>query len=408
MSWSYPIWIARRLFYADAQTNRSSRPAVRVALAGIIIGVLVMIITVCIVVGFKRTITNQIAGFGAHLQIVNFDNNNTYEMLPISFSDSLLEAIQHTPHIQSVTPFITKPGIAKTDSDFLGVVFKSIGDTVFLHRNLRAGQLPHTPNDILISERQASTLGLQPGDRLLSYFVEDEVRVRRFTIAGVYATGFAEYDDLFIWCQTPMLTQLNGWDSTQLSGIQIAVDDVRRTDEVADQLYDVVYNHFDRDGNGYYLQTIRELNPAIFSWLDLLNMNVIVIIILMLCVSGFSIIAGLVILILDAIQLIGTLKALGADNTFVRRIFLTQASMLIFRGMLWGNILGLGLCALQYVTHLFPLDAANYYVDAVPVAFPWLGLLGLNVLFFAVSFLVLLLPAAIVAHIEPSKVMQFE
>lgn len=367
-----------------------------------------MIATICIVVGFKRTITHQIAGFGAHIQIVNFDNNNTYDMLPVSFSDSLLTAIRKTPHVESVMPFITKPGIAKTDSDFLGVVFKTLTDTLFLQTNLREGHLPQGPNDILVSERQASALNLHPGDKLLSYFVEDEVRARKFTIAGIYATGFAEYDDLFIWCETPVLRQLNGWDSTQVSGIQIAVDDIRRIDLTAEHLYDLAYNRFDRDGNGYYIQTIRELTPAIFSWLDLLNMNVIVIIILMLCVSGFSIIAGLVILILDAIQLIGTLKALGADNRFVSRIFLTQASMLILRGMLWGNILGLGLCAVQYFTHVLPLDAANYYVDAVPVAFPWLWLIGLNILFFVISFAVMLLPAAIVSRIEPTKVMQFE
>lgn len=407
MSWSYPIWIARRLYYSDAKRS-SSRPAVRVALAGIIIGVLVMIATICIVVGFKRTIMNQIAGFGAHIQIVNFDNNNTYEMLPVAFSDTLLDAIRGIEHVRQVTPFVTKPGIAKTDSDFLGVVFKNMGDTVFLSANLREGRLPHAPDQVLVSERQASALGLKTGDRLLAYFVEDEVRARRFTIAGIYASGFAEYDELFMWCDETVLRQLNGWEQDLYSGIQITVDDMQRIDQTAEAIYDVAYNHFDRLGNGYFIQTIRQLNPSIFSWLDLLNMNVVVIIILMLCVSGFSIIAGLVILILDAVQLIGTLKALGADNRFVGRIFLSEASMLVLRGILWGNLLGLGLCALQYFTHALPLDAANYYVDAVPVAFPWLWLVLLNVLFFVVSFLVLLLPAAIISHIEPSKVMHFE
>lgn len=408
MSWSAPIWIARRLYYADKQQDRTSRPAVRVALIGIFIGVLVMTVTLCVVVGFKQTITDKIAGFGAHLQVVNFDNNNTYEMLPVSFSDTIMEAIRTTDGVQSVTPFITKPGIAKTDSDFIGVVFKSVGDSVFLKSNLREGHLPHTPVQILLSDRQAAALSLGVGDKVLSYFVEDEVRVRKFEVAGVYSTGFAEYDELFVWCSEEVLRQLNGWSANEVSGIQIALDDIYRIDEVADGLYDLVANRFDEDGNGYYIQTIRELNPAIFSWLDLLNMNVIVIIILMLAVSGFSIVAGLVILILDGIQLIGTLKALGADNRFVRRIFLTQAAMIILRGMFWGNIAGLGLCAVQYFTHLLPLDATNYYVNFVPVAFPWLWLVANNVLFLAVSLAVLLLPAAIVSRIEPSKVMQFE
>ena len=408
MNWSYSYWIARRLYYADDNRNRSSRPAIRVALAGIAIGVLVMIVTLCVVVGFKRTITNQVSGFGAHVQIVSFESNNTYEMSPISFSDTLLNQVRSLPHVAHTQLFITKPGIAKTDDNFLGIVLKSVEEGDFVTTRLLEGVAPVKNNEVLISSSQASMLSLSLGDDIYCYFVDEDVRARKFKIVGIYNTGFVDFDKLFMWCPRPVLTTLNGWEADQFSGLQIMADDPKNIDLVADELYDVVYNRFDRDQNGYYIQTIRELNPQIFSWLDLLDMNVIVIIILMLCVSGFSIISGLVILILDAVQFVGVMKALGSDNRFLRTIFISQASMLVLRGMFWGNVLGLGLCALQYFTHIIPLDAATYYVDAVPVVFPWLWLLALNVLVFAVSFLIMLLPSLIVSRISPARVMHFE
>ena len=409
MSWSYAIWIARRLYYAEDKRNRSSRPAIRVALAGIAIGVMVMLITLCVVIGFKRTITDQVAGFGAHVQIVNFDNNNTYEMLPISFSDSLLSQIESIPYVAHTEPFITKPGIAKTDDAFLGIVLKSVEQDDYVASRLVEGTMPADDKQVLISTSQASALDLHTDDALFCYFIEDDnVRVRKFHISGIYRTGFTDFDQLFMWCRRPVLTALNGWDADQYSGLQIMADDPRHIYAVAESLYDVVFNRFDRNESAYFIQTIRDLNPQIFSWLDLLDMNVVVILILMLCVSGFSIIAGLVILILEAIQFVGVMKALGSDNHFLRRVFLAQASMLVFRGMLWGNILGLGLCALQYFTHLVPLDAATYYVDAVPVVFPWLWLVLLNVAVFAISFLIMLLPSLIVSRISPARVMHFE
>lgn len=367
-----------------------------------------MLVTICVVVGFKRTVTEQVSGFGAHIQIVNFDNNNTYEMLPVSFSDTILSQIRNVPHVASVQPFITKPGIAKTNDNFLGIVLKSIQPDSYVCSRLLEGRPPENDKEVLISASQASLLGLKTGDDIFCYFVEDEVRVRKFQITGIYRTGFTDFDQLFMWSTMPVLTALNGWEPDQYSGLQILADDPKQIDPVAESLYDVVYNRFDRDQNAYYIQTVRELNPQIFSWLDLLDMNVVVIIILMLCVSGFSIVSGLVILILDAVQFVGILKALGSDNRFLRRIFLAQASMLVCRGMLWGNVLGLGLCALQYFAHIVPLDAATYYVDAVPVVFPWLWLVLLNVMVFAISFVIMLLPAAIVSRISPARVMHFE
>ena len=404
----FETFIAQRLYFSQKGENRSSRPAVRVALAGIIIGVAVMIVTVCVVVGFKQTVTEKVVGFAAHLRIVNFDNNNTFELQPIAVTDSMLNALEALPHIEGANIFATKPGIIKTDDAFQGIVFKGTTYWDYFASNLIDGALPENENEILISHKLATLLSVKTGQSLLCYFVGENVRVRKFVISGIYRTGFGEFDERFILGQVNVVRRLNGWEDNQASGIELRVDNMRNLYEASDYVFFATANRFDEDGNAYYMETLEQLNPQIFSWLDLLDMNVIVIILLMLAVSGFNIVSGLIILILDSIQLIGTLKALGATNKQVRRVFITQGAMLIGKGMIWGNIIGLALCAIEYWSHIIPLDATTYYVNYVPIAFPvgWLLLLNVGTIF--VSVLILLAPSAIVTKISPAKVMHFE
>ena len=218
----------------------------------------------------------------------------------------------------------------------------------------------------------------------------------------------SEMDRLFILGDIELVRQLNHWRTSQASGIEVLVDDLKHLHEVADRVYFATANRLDEAGNAFYTQTLEQLNPQIFGWLDLLDMNVVIIIALMLAVSGFSIITGLIILILESITLIGTLKALGADNRFVRRIFIFEAILLVGKGMLWGNVLGLGIVALQYFTQIIPLDAAVYYVSYVPMAFPWGWLAALNVGVLLVAWMIMLAPSAIVSQISPARVMHFE
>ena len=411
------LQIATRLYFSQQNEQRQSRPAVRVALTGIIVGVLVMILTICIVVGFKKTVTAKVAGFGGHIQLVSFDNNNTYDLQPIEVSDSLLTVLRFFPHVRSAAPFITKTGMLKTDSSFCGIVIKGTDYWDFFVSNMIEGELPNADNEVLVSAFMANKMGLGVGDNIFTYFVEEaqNIRARRFVITGLYDTGFSQFDELFI------LTNLNtaqnilrqrGYiddEGILYSGVDIELDDVRRLDDVAEDIYFATVRLMDENGyHVYYVQTLKEQNPAIFAWLDLLDMNVIVIIVLMLLVAGFNIVSGLIILILDGVQFIGTMKALGADNRYIQRIFLYQAAWLIGKGILWGNVLGLGLAAFQYFTHLVPLDAATYYVDFVPVSFAWTWLVFLNILTIVLSMLILLLPSMIITKISPAKVMHFE
>ena len=400
--------IAQRLYFSDENHQRSSRPAVRVALGGIIIGVLVMIVAMSVVVGFKQEITQKVAGFGSHIQVVNFDNNSTYEMQPIYVSDSLLQAIRAIEHVTHVSTFASKPGIIKTDSAFQGIIFKGTDYWTYFEQNIVEGTLPTEANEVLLSTELAKQLQLHVGDNFLCYFVQDDLRVRRLYITGLYNTCMSEMDKLFVLGDIALVCQLNAWKENQVSGIEVLVDDLRQLENTTHDVYFLTANRLDENGNALYTQNLQQMNPNIFGWLDLLDMNVVIIIILMLCVSGFSIVTGLIILILDSVQLIGTLKALGADNQFVRRIFIYQAIMLIGKGMLWGNAIGLVLCALQYFTCAIPLDAASYYVSYVPMAFPWIGWVLLNIGTLLVSWLILLAPSAIITQISPAKVMHFE
>ena len=400
--------IAQRLYFSEQNNVRSSRPAVRVALLGILIGVMIMIVAISVVIGFKQEITQKVAGFGSHIQVVNFDNNSTYELQPIRVTDSLVHAIAQIEHVTHISQFATKPGIIKTDSTFQGIVFKGTDFWNYFSQNIIEGTLPQSENEILLSSELANSLRVKVDDRLLCYFIEDELRVRRLLVTGIYNTCMVEMDKVFVLGHIDMVRRLSEWDMDQVSGLEIMVDDLRHLSEVTENVYFATANRLDKDGNTLYTQNLQQLNPQIFGWLDLLDMNVIIIIVLMLCVSGFSIITGLIILILDSISLIGTLKALGANDQFVRRIFVYQALMLIGKGMLWGNVLGFGICALQYFTHVIPLEASSYYVSYVPMAFAWGWWLLLNIGTVLVSWLILLAPSAIVTQISPAKVMHFE
>lgn len=403
-----PYFIAKKLYFADAKGKNLSRPAVRVAVIGVAVGIAVMLVSLSIVIGFKTEIRKQMAGFGSHIQVVNFDNNNTYQMKPIMATDSLMDVLAALPHVVSATRFCTKPGIIKTDSAFQGIVIKGReNDNFFLHQ-LEEGTMPENDKDVIISKSLSKLLQLSIGQQFSCYFIDQNVRSRRYTVCGLYDTKFSDYDNLFIIGRMQDVRQLNGFDSIEVSGIEILLDDFKHLYEAADQVYFATANKPDNNGNMLYTQTIEELNPGIFSWLNLLDMNVIVILCLMFAVSCFCIISGVIILILDNIQFIGTMKAMGASNKLLRKVFLYEAEFLILKGLLWGNIVGISLCLLQHFLHIVPLDSATYYINYVPAAItigPWVSL---NIITLILIMLILLGPSAIVSRISPAKVMHFE
>lgn len=408
-------FIAKRIHFQQGRKN-ISRPAVRIATIGIALGLAVMIVSVAVVIGFKNEVRNKTIGFGGHVQITNFDNNNTYEMNPIKADSAFIGKLAKLEGVKHVQHFATKPGIIKTDSEFQGIVIKGVGadfDWNFFKSNLIEGNIldvsgETAKNDVIISKSLATMLGLKLGDSFFTYFIQEQVRARKFKIVGIYSTNFIEYDKLFILADLRHVQRLNDWDETSYSGLEVLINDFDDIDKVGNEVYDAVSNKFTGEGNTYYVQTIKQLNPQIFGWLDLLDMNVWVILFLMLAVAGFNMISGLLILILERTNMIGILKSLGAENWSIRKIFLYHSAFLIGKGMLWGNVIGLTLCAIQYYTHIVPLDPESYYVATVPINFNWLFIVLLNVGTLLASLLMMIGPSYLITKINPARIIRYE
>jgi len=412
---SIEYFIAKRIHFQQGRKN-VSRPAVRIAIIAIALGMAVMILSVGVVIGFKQEIRNKVVGFGGHIRVSNYDNNNTFETNPIRYSKAFTDSLATMPGVKSVQLYATKPGIIKTESEFQGIVLKGIdsgfnwdffrshlvaGDTLQLADSLR--------NDIVISKYLADMLRLKVGDSFYTYFIKDQVKARKFTIRGIYATNFVEYDKLFIITDLRHIQRLSGWNESQFSGYEVLIDDFDKMDYTADAISILAQQAVtNNDSQKYYVQTIRDLSPQLFGWLDLLDMNVWVILSLMLAVAGFNMISGLLILILERTNMIGILKSVGATNWSVRKVFLYFAVFLIGKGMLWGNVIGLSLCALQYFTHAIPLDPEAYYVSYVPIVFNWTYLVLLNIGTFAASILMMIAPSYLIAKISPAKIIRYE
>ena len=409
------LFIAKRIHFQQGRKN-ISRPAVRIATIGIALGLAVMLISVAVVIGFKKEIRNKTIGFGGHIQITNFDNNNTYEMNPIKADKALITKITSIDGVKHVQRFATKPGIIKTDTEFQGIVLKGIDagfDWNFFKSNLVEGKIidfaaKSSGNQVVISKYLANLLGLKLGDSFFTYFIQDQIRARKFKIVGIYSTNFIEYDKLIILADMSQVQTLNNWDKESFSGLEVLITDFNRIDELGDAVYSATANKFNTEGKTYTTQTIKQLNPQIFSWLDLLDMNVWVILILMLSVAGFNMISGLLILILERTNMIGILKSIGATNWSVRKIFLYHSFFLIGKGMLWGNVIGLSLCVIQYFTGIIPLDPEAYYVATVPITFNWLYIFLLNAGTLLASILIMIGPSYLITKITPANIIRYE
>lgn len=413
----FPLFIAKRLYSEQGDKRKVSRPAIHIATAGVAIGLAVMIISVCVVLGFKHTIRDKVIGFGSHIQVADFLTLQQMEQYPIVIDDSMIDVLKHIPDVAHVQRFAMKEGILKTDSDFLGVAFKGVGpdfDSTFIHNNMVEGSIPHfsdsvSHNQILVSQLMADKLHLKSGQRIFAYFFDNNgVRTRRFTIAGIYQTNLKKYDETIVFTDLYTAVKLNGWESDQASGAELSVNNFDNLDMVESRVISKVKGTVDHYGETYSSATIKELNPQIFQWLDLMDLNVWIILALMLIVAGVTMISGLLIIILERTSMIGILKALGARNKTIRHTFMWFAVFIIGKGMLIGNVLSLGLLALQQAFGIIKLDAQTYYVSTVPVEINALYIVALNVATLLISVFMLVAPSYLISHIHPVKSMRYE
>lgn len=412
-----PYFLARRIYADNDNQKKVSRPAVRIAIIGVAVGLAVMIVSVCVVLGFKHAIRDKVVGFGSHIQVAEFSMLQQGTDSPIEVDDSVMNVLQHIEGVKHVQRFAMKQGILKTDSDFLGVAFKGVGpefDSTFIHQHLLEGVVPKfsdesSGNKILVSKVMADKLKLTCGSRIFAYFIDDSgVRTRRFTIAGIYQTNLTQYDNVMCYVDLYTAVKLNGWQEDMASGAELQVDNFDKLDEVENRVVKLVNRTTDKYGNTYSSKTIKELSPQIFSWLDLLDLNVWIILIIMMAVAAVTMISGLLIIILERTQMIGLMKALGARNPMVRHTFMWFAAFIIGRGLLWGNLIALALVALQYFTGIVKLDPATYYVSSVPVEVNVLFVVLLNIGTLLISLLVLIGPSFLISHIHPAKTMTYE
>ena len=414
---NFPLYIAKRIYSDQGDKRKVSRPAIRIATIGVAIGLAVMIVTVSVVLGFKHTIRDKVVGFGSHIQVHNIMNYNGSDPHPICANDSLMKAVGKLPGVAKAERFSMTQGILKTDEDFLGIAIKGIAeeyDTTFLSQHLIAGNITSFSDKtskykLLVSKMIADKMRLKVGDKVFGYFIDNQdVRTRKFTISGIYQTNMTRFDETLCFTDLHTANKLNGWTDNQATGIEVLVKDFEKVNETANQFIDNINRTSDEQGNSLTSETIYELYPQVFSWLELLDINVWIILALMVCVAGFTMISGLLIIILERTQMIGILKALGARNKTVRHTFLWFSVFIIGQGLFWGNIVGIDIVLLQKYTGFITLDPQTYYVSEAPMELnlPLVALINIATLLICVF--VLIAPSYLISHIHPAKSMRYE
>lgn len=383
---------------------------------GVAIGLAVMIISLGVVFGFKHEVSSKVIGFGSHIQVISLTQNQNYEVMPVLTNDTLIGKVKKVRGVDHIQRFATRIGILKTDDDFCGLTFKGIGeeyDTTFFSNCLVEGEIPHfsekeSSNKILLSRKVATNLNVKVGDRIFAYFMgEESMRARRMTIAGIFATNMNDYDMNYAITDIHTVRKLNGWDDEMSSGLEITVKEFEQVEPITDKLQ-FIHKQNDRNGVMYGVFSIKELAAHTFSWLSVLDMNVLMILVLMILVSAFTVVSGLLIIMLERINMIGTLKVLGSTNKSIRRIFINFSIMLVGKGLLFGNIAGLLLCWIQQQFKVVSLDASVYYIDSVPIQFNWIMIVAVNVLTLLISSVVIWGSSHLISIGKPASTMRFE
>ena len=388
-----------------------------------------MLLSVGIILGFKQEITKKVEGFGSHIEILDVSSLAAPDAYPVHADAQLINSLKRIPEVRGVAPIAQKMGILKTKNDYMGITLKGIPadyDTTFLANSLVEGRLPKrsaaegavaTPedgvtssasNEILLSRRQADELNLKVGDRVFAYFFEETIKMRRFKVCGIYQSNMAIFDKTFVITDLNTVRKLNHWEGDEATVIEVRLKGMDAIDQTLPQVERLCSQLNDEVSHARKAFSIVDHYASIFSWLQLLDFNMMVILVLMLCVSGFTMVSGLFILILERTQTIGVLKAMGATNTKIRNVFLYFAGFIIVRGLLIGDVVAIGLLLIQQKYGLIHLDPANYYVETVPVEINLWAIVLVNVGTLVLTTLALVLPSYMVSRIQPSKAIKFE
>lgn len=409
---SYNTWlynfVSRRL--SHSKNLAFSSIITRIAIASISIGLAIIIVAFGVLEGFRNTIHDKIFSFVGHIQITQFNSGNSYEEKPISTNTRLYKNYKkNLPNIETVHAFSIKPGIFNTTNEVMGVLLKGVGkdyDQGKFTQNMVAGRFIQFPDsayskELVISQKIADKLHLKVQDHINVYFVQDPPRIRKLKIVGIYESGMEEFDEKFVLSDIRLTQRLNNWADTLVGGYEIFIRDFNRLDTVQKE----VFEQMDYD---MQMHTTPRKYEEIFDWLILLDTNVEIFLWLILIVACFNMISIFLIMIMERVNMIGILKALGASNFQIKSIFLVRGIRLVIRGMAIGNVVGLGVCAIQYYFKLIPLDPENYYMNTVPIDWNWPIIINLNLIIFFLILIVLFAPATFIGSIRPIKAIRFD
>jgi lipoprotein-releasing system permease protein len=406
-------FIAKRLVTANDYKSSISAPIIKIAISAIAIGMIMMIVSVATGIGLQQKIREKVAAFNGHIIISNFDNNQSdVTLVPVSKKQDFYPKFKTVEGVSHVQAIATKAGMIRTETAFEGVIFKGVGGDYkwdYIKEYLVAGKLPNLltglKTEVVISQFLADRLNLKVGDKFNTFFMKEGQNklpnIRRFEITGIFNSGFQEFDATYVIGDIRHLQRINKWSSDQVGAFEVFVSDFDDIKSVGDQVYQKTPSTLDS-------KTIIEKYAYIFEWLQLFDFNIIVILVVMILVATINMVVALLVLILERTQMIGILKALGANNWTVRKIFLYNASYLILRGLFWGNLIGISFLLIQQQFGVIELNPENYYVTQAPVYFNWVYIALLNVLTIGVCFVVLLIPSYIITKISPVKAIRFE
>lgn len=410
---NFEFFIARRIIASKDYKSSISAPIIKIAISAIAIGVIMMLISIATGIGLQKKIREKVSAFNGDIIITNFDTNFSNDSQnPISKEQDFYPTFKNVEGIKHVQVSATKGGVIRTETDFEGVVVKGVGDDYHWENfedYLVEGKLPDFTTDlnedILISEYLANRLHLKLGDKVITFFLNDEVsktpRSRGFDIVGIYNSGFQQFDEQFIIADIRHVQRLNRWNENQIGAFEVFVNDFDNIIPIGNAVYQ-------ETGSTLDTQTIRDKYYSIFEWLDLFDFNILAIIGIMILVAGINMITALLVLIMERTQMIGILKAMGSTDRSVRKIFLYNAMYLIAVGLFWGNLIGIGLLLLQKFGKVIPLDPNTYYVSEAPVHISWDYILILNTGTFILCLFMLLIAAILITKISPVKAIRFE
>ncbi len=411
---NFEFFIAKRIIRSKDYKSSISAPIIKIAITAIALGVIMMLVSIATGVGLQQKVREKVSAFNGDIIISHFDTNFSNDSQnPISINQPFYPEFKEIPEIKHIQITALKGGIIRTETDFEGVVVKGVGDDYnwqYFEEFLREGRLPEygeTLNDeILLSEYISKRLDLKIGDRVITYFFDEDSKDRPlrplgFTLVGIYNSGFQEFDESYLIADIRHIQRLNRWESDQIGAFELFVTDFKKIQETGNKVYYNVDSTLDT-------QTIRDKYYSIFEWLDLFDFNIALIIGIMILVAGINMITALLVLILERTKMIGILKSLGSSNWSIRKVFIYNAVYLIGVGLFWGNLIGIGLLLVQKYLKLFPLNPDTYYVTEAPVYLDLGFILMLNAGTFLLCLLMLLIPSYIITKISPVKAIRFE